>query len=199
MGDVFKPRPEPGDEMPLYSFIAHILYQTQHLPESSLVAFAALMYTRSLKTEFQSSPKARVIKGLFLSAYMVAAKSLVKNVGNHPMTMTWEQIGSVLFELEEMSMMERGVLESLEWRTAVDRRGLVNFMQLVKEQYRDSGPRGIYYPIIDTHIPFSTPDDDDRDEAVNNAPNPNFFDPPASPFIPPLLSPSPPPQTLDLP
>ena len=156
-----------GSNMKLPYFIAYALHRTKL---HSSVTSAALVLLQYLKARF---PTARGSSGhrLFLSAFMIASKVMCDDTYSNK---SWLIVGQGMFQLREISKMEREICQCLDWELNVEPGTLKGFEDMVHKDFAGPGP----YPTYVLQTSFGP-----------------RHDPPPKPTPPPSESPSPKPST----
>ncbi|KAJ3537576.1 hypothetical protein NMY22_g5535 [Coprinellus aureogranulatus] len=109
-------------------FIAYALHRTKLDPS---IAFAALVILQRLKGLY-SSEKRLSGHRLFITAYMVASKSMCDEVYSNN---SWGIVAQRLFPLEEINRMEREMCDCLDWDVTINGALLKVFREQVSEDF----------------------------------------------------------------
>ena len=131
------PPTSSGSNTKLPYFIACALHRTKL---HSSVTSAALVLLQYLKARF---PTARGSSGhrLFLSAFMIASKVMCDDTYSNK---SWLIVGQGMFQLREISKMEREICQCLDWELNVEPGTLKGFEDMVHKDFAGPGPYPTY-------------------------------------------------------
>jgi hypothetical protein len=139
------PASSPPKDLP--RFIAYALHRTRLTPS---VTFAALYLLQRLKSRFTEATGSSGHR-LFIAAFMIASKVICDDTYSNK---SWCIVGQGMFALREINQMEREMCAYLEWQLNVEPKALKTFENLVRKDFKGSGP----YPApYDLPAPSSGP------------------------------------------